>query len=425
MTVLIDLGDPRGLADEPDDGPRLSRSGRRALALLTVALAGLLACGGSAPVPAAPLRWTTQLAPPLAAPVVFAGDLVLALHRGEAARSLVAVGGDGTQRWRLPLDGDSTEVHEARQVGTTLLVTVLDSAAAAEPWTTYGLDPATGARLWQERAYLLGVGPGGATAVLVGMSAALDWYGGWDVATGRRLWRRTLDKSFWLAPHLVDGQLAGAVLVDTRDGDRVRMVGLDGGLSAAHPLPPQASGMQVVGGLAVVAYERDGRRRVAALRLPTLETAWDVAPTFDSRHVYLTACSPLVCASAADEVWLLDPADGAVRWQGQVGGFTPLGPGRVLTGTDERPLSGVLRDVTTGAELLRLDGWTPAGTDGSRLVLTRTDGDRTWFGVVDMARPDRVRLVGTGGITLDRCWLGGATLVCQSLIGLDVYRLTD
>ncbi|MFD0596391.1 hypothetical protein ACFQZ4_32540 [Catellatospora coxensis] len=58
-------------------------------------------------------------------------------------------------------------------------------------------------------------------------------------------------------------------------------------------------------------------------------------------------------------------------------------------------------------------------------MLTRTDGDRTWFGVVDMARPGRVRLVGTGGITLDRCWLGGATLVCQSLIGLDVYRLAD
>ncbi|MFD0596390.1 hypothetical protein ACFQZ4_32535 [Catellatospora coxensis] len=225
--------------------------------------------------------------------MVFADDLVLAMHRGEAGRSLVAVGLDGAERWRLPLDGDSTEVHEARRLGGTLLVTVLDSAAAAEPWTTYGLDPATGERRWQERAYLLGVGPGGATAVLVGMSAALDWYGGWDVASGRRLWRRTLDSSFWLAPHLVDGQLAGMVLVQTvGGGDRVRSVGLDGGLGAARTLPPQASGMQVVGSLAVVAYERAGRRRVAALRLPALETAWDVAPTFDSRHVYLTGCSP-------------------------------------------------------------------------------------------------------------------------------------
>ncbi|MEV0456510.1 hypothetical protein, partial [Catellatospora methionotrophica] len=179
------------------------------------------------------------------------------------------------------------------------------------------------------------------------------------------------------------------------------------------------------GGLVVAAYERDGRRRVAALRLPTLATAWDVAPAFGSRHVYLTACAPLVCASAADEVWLLDPAGGTVRWQGRVGGFTPLGPDRVLTGTDERPQAGVLRDTTTGAELLRMDEWTPAGTDGRRLVLTRTDGQRTWFGVVELARPDRIRLIGIGGITLDRCWLGGSSLVCQSLVGLDVYRVAE
>ncbi|WP_144118830.1 PQQ-binding-like beta-propeller repeat protein [Catellatospora sichuanensis] len=422
MTVLIDLGDPRGDAEEPGDGPRLSRTGRRFVALLSVALTGLLACAGSAPVAAAPLRRITELAPPLAAPVVFAGGLVLAVHRGEVARHLVAVGdADGAVRWRAPLDGRSTEVHEARQVDGMLLVTVLDTASADEPWTTYALDAATGRRLWQERAYLVGVAA--RTAVLAGMSAPVDWYGGWDVQTGRPLWRHTLDRSYRLAPYLVDGLLAGMVLVEDGERDRVRLVGVDGTLGAVHELPAQTTAVQVVGGLVVGAYERDGRRRVAALRLPTLETAWDVAPAFDSRHVYLTECAPLVCASAADEVWLLDPVDGTVRWQGRVGGFTPLGPGRVLTGTDERPQAGVLRDTTTGDLLLRLDGWTSAGTDGRRLVLTRTKGNQTWFGVVDLARPARVRLVGVGGITLDRCWLGGAALVCQSLVGLDVYRL--
>ncbi|WP_196279258.1 outer membrane protein assembly factor BamB family protein [Catellatospora vulcania] len=426
MTVLIDLGDPRGTAEDADDGPRLSRTGRRVAALLTVVLAALLACAGSAPVPPAPLRWVTQLTAPLAAPVVFAGELVLVVHRGETTRDLVAVGNaDGAERWRVRLDGRSTEVHEARQVGGTLLVSVLDSAAPSDAWTTYALDAATGARLWQEHAYLVGVAPraGGQTVALVGMSPPVDWYGGWDVRTGRPLWRHTLDNSYWLAPYLADGQLAGMVLVEDDDRDRVRLVGLDGALGPLHEMPAQTAAVQVVGGLVVAAYERDGRRRVAALRLPALETAWDVAPSFGSRHVYLTECAPLVCASAADEVWLLDSADGAVRWQGRVGGFTPLGPGRVLTGTDDRPLAGALRDVATGDLLLRLDGWTPAGADGSRLVVTRTDGDRTWFGMVDLARPERVRLVGIGGITLDRCWLGGATLVCQSLVGLDLYRI--
>lgn len=424
MTALIDLGDPHGPPEEPDDGPRLSRAGRRFAALLTFVLAGLLACAGSAPVPAVPLRRIAELAPPLAPPVVFAGDLVLVVHRGENARDLVALGAaDGVVRWRVPLDGRSTEVHEARQAGGTLLVSVLDSAAPSEAWTTYALDAATGARLWQEHAYLVGVAS--RTVVLAGMSAPIDWYGGWDVPSGRPLWRHTLDNAYWLAPYLQDGQLAGMVLVEDDDRGRVRLVGLDGARGTVHEMPAGTSAVQVVGDLVVAAYEREGRRRVAALRLPALETAWDVSPTFGSRHVYLTECAPLVCASAADEVWLLDPADGAVRWQGRVGGFTPLGPGRVLTGTDERPQAGVLRDVATGDLLLRLDGWTPAGTDGRRLVVTRTNTDRTWFGVVDLARADRVRLVGVGGITLDRCWLGGATLACQSLTGLDVYRITD
>ncbi|MEU8077105.1 PQQ-binding-like beta-propeller repeat protein [Catellatospora citrea] len=424
MTVLIDLGDPRGDDEEPDGGPSLSRTGRRVVALLAAALTALLACAGSAPAAALPLRRITELAPPLAAPVVFAGGLVLVVDRGANVRDLVAVGdGDGAVRWRAPLDGRSPEVHEARQVDGLLLVTVLDTAAPDEPWSTYALDAATGRRRWHERAYVLGVAS--RTVVLAGMSAPVDWYGGWDVPTGRPLWRHTLDTSYRLAPYLADGRLAGLVLVEDDVRYRVRLVGVDGVPGAVHELPARTSAVQVVGGLVVAAYERDGRRRVAGLRLPALETAWDVAPAFDSRHVYLTECAPLVCASAADEVWLLDPADGTVRWQGRVDGFAPLGPGRVLTGTDERPQAGVLRDTMTGELLLRLDGWTLAGTDGRRLVLTRTNGNRTWFGVVDLARPARIRLVGVGGITLDRCWLGGAAVVCQSLVGLDVYRLAD
>ncbi|MFC7763376.1 hypothetical protein ACFQY4_38955 [Catellatospora bangladeshensis] len=156
MAVLIDLGDPRGLDDEPEAGPLVSRAARRGAALVAVVLAGLLGLGGSAVVPPPPLVLVAHFDPPVTGPVVLSGDLALALERRDGGRALLAIDG-GAVRWRLPLEGLSTEVFSAVRAGRTLLVTLIDSAAPAEMWTTYAVEPDTGTALWQARAMLLGV----------------------------------------------------------------------------------------------------------------------------------------------------------------------------------------------------------------------------------------------------------------------------
>ncbi|BCJ73000.1 hypothetical protein CS0771_25440 [Catellatospora sp. IY07-71] len=431
MAVLIDLGDPRGLDEEPAAGPLVSRAARRGAALVAVVLAGLLGLGGSAAVPPPPLVLVAHFDPPVTGPVVLSGDLALALERQDGGRALLAIGG-GAVRWRLPLEGLSTEVFSAVRAGPTLLVTLIDSAAPAEMWTTYAVEPDTGTPLWQARAMLLGVAPRAAewTAVLGG-GGEREWLGGRDVAGGRELWRRALSAAQGWTPYRVGPDLAGLVLFETAGAPRARLLTPDGVLGEPRPLPTGTEGMQVAADLVVAAYERDGARRIAALRLPALEPVWDVAHPVGGYPYYVEDCAPMVCVTDSDRVWVLDPADGAARWQGQVGGSYALAPGVLVSNVNERPRFGVLRDTVSGRVLLRLADWSVIEHDGRSVLLAYVGDDRTWFGAAEPAGSGRLRVLGVGGPTLDRCWADtrgtadAGLVVCQALLGgLDVYRYT-
>lgn len=425
MVVLIELGEPRGPAEEPADGPALTRGQVRAAALIAVALAGLLAFGGAAPVAPPPLTLAAHVGPPVSAPVALAGDLMLAVERREDGRDLVAFEvQDGAERWRTPLTGTSTEVYGAYDAGDTVLVTVMDGAAAAEPWTTYAVDARAGTTLWRERALMIGAVPRGEswTVLLAAVVDPVNRYAGHDVRTGRELWGVTPDGPESWYPYRAGPELRGLVLVES--GRRwARLVTPDGVAGARRALPPDTVTVQVAGDLVIVAYERDGARRLAALRLPALDPAWDVAQPVAGLAFSISDCEPLLCAEVGDRVWLLDPGTGAARWQGRVGISYPVAPGLLLSDVNERPRAVVLRDTATGATLLRLAGWSVLAYDGRHVLLTYLGDDRTWFGALDPARPDRVRLLGVGGPALDRCWLGPGTVVCPALLGgLDVYR---
>ncbi len=431
MDVLIDLGDPRGLDDEPEAGPLVSRAARRGAALVAVVLAGLLGLGGSAAVPPSPLVLVAHFDPPVTGPVMLSGDLVLALERQDGGRALLALDG-GAVRWRLPLQGRSTEVYSAARAGSTLLVTLLDSAAQAEMWRTDAVEPDTGTALWQARAVLLGVAPraGRWTAVLAG-GAEGEWLGGRDAATGRELWRHALPAAQGWSPYRAGPELAGLVLFETAAHPRARLLTPDGVLGEPRVLPTGSEGIQVAADLVVAAYERDGARRITALRLPALEPVWDVAHPVGGYPYYLEDCAPMVCVTDSDRIWVLDPADGGSRWQGQVGGSYALAPGVLVSNVNERPRYGVLRDTASGRVLLRLADWSVIEHDGRSVLLAYVGDERTWFGAVDLAGSGRLRVLGVGGPTLDRCWtaLGGTTgsglVVCQALLGgLDVYRYT-
>ncbi|MEV4415870.1 PQQ-binding-like beta-propeller repeat protein [Catellatospora sp. NPDC049609] len=424
MTVLIDLGDPRGLDDEPA-APPLSPARRRGVLLAAVALAGLLGFGGSATVPPLPLTQVAHFDPPLAAPVVTTGDLVLALDRRESGRALAAIGGaDGAQRWRVPLTGATTEVYEAVRAGGTLLVTVFDSAAQTDMWSTYALDPDTGALRWQARAMVLGVAPRAADwTVLLAVGTEPERFSGRDAATGRELWHLSPPGPRSWSRYRVGGVLGGLVLFEVAERMTARLLSPDGTLGEPRPIPDGLEGVQVAGDLAVTAYVADGARRVAALRLPGLAPAWDVAYPVGGNPLFVDACAPMICVNGSDWISVLDPADGGTRWEGQVGGAYPLASGLLVSNVNERPRHGVLRDTATGGILLRLAQWTVIGHDGRAVLLAYIGDDRTWFGAVDLDRPGRLRVIGVGGPTLDRCWLGDGTVVCEAMLGgLDVYR---
>lgn len=436
MAVLIDLGDPRGLDDEPEAVPLVSRAARRAAALIAVVLAGLLGFGGSAAAPLPPLALAAHFDLPVTGPVVLSDGLVLALERRDDGRVLVAIDG-GAVRWRLPVEGLSTEVFSAVRAGPALLVTLIDSAAQSEMWTTYAVEPGTGTALWRARAMLLGVAPRAAawTAVLAG-GGDRDWFGGRDVGSGRELWRQPLRAGQVWSPFRVGWDLAGLVLYELTGQPQARLLASDGVLGEPRPLPGGTEGVQVAADLVVAAYERDGARRIAALRLPALEPVWDVAHPVDGYPFHLEDCAPMVCVTGSDRVWALDPADGAARWHGQVGGAYPLAPGVLVSDVNERPRYGVLRDAASGRVLLRLADWSVIGHDGRSVLLAYVGDEHTWFGAVDLAGSGRLRVLGVGGPTLDRCWLGPewpaaaehtgpGLVVCQALLGgLDVYRYT-
>ncbi|GHJ49629.1 hypothetical protein Cs7R123_69710 [Catellatospora sp. TT07R-123] len=427
MTALIDLGEEHAPADDdPPGAPRLSRWQRRWTGL-AVCLALLVAGVSAERVPPGPLRGPVHVQDAVVGSVALVDDLLLlARRRDDGTRDLVAVDtGDGSQRWRVPLTGGSPEVYAAWAADGVLLVSVIDGSSAEQAWSTYAVDRRTGALYWQDRSIAVGtrVDGGQPVTLMVGVDPKADWFVSRDIRTGRELWRVSYTTGQDWSLYEVGGRIAGFVLVDTVPPRRVRLIGVDGTVQAERELPAGTGAVQQADGRLLVSYEYDDVRRITSLSLPGLEPGWNVPNPAPRSSVYVSDCRPSVCVNDGDLLWLLDSATGEVRWYGRMDGFFPAAPGVLNAGLHDTPGYSLLRDSRTGEVLMRLRDWQVVGYDGSLLVLSNQQARRTWFGTFDPAHPAPVRVLGTGGPTLDRCWLTQGTVACRALLGgLDVYR---
>jgi hypothetical protein len=408
-----------------------------------LALAALLvfALGGAAPVSSAPWKRIGRV--PVAAESSFQllGGRLYTVEPN-AAPWAVSAWQPGTLRrlWRYTgtgpevpflVTGGTSDVTLLRAGGST---SVLDARTGAVRWRSPGqvqqlagevglvqeerfrpgteYDPDTGApgRLYGTTSDVLHTEPAQSTELR-----------GVELATGRRLWSVSVPGSVYTAsagapaPVLV---VLSADRLTVRSAEtgavlREREIPRLGGLSAAEG--------EIAGDTVLVHYGAFGEGGwVTAYALDTLDQRWQQKqpdPAGSSVN-----CVGLPCAKVGDNVTVLDPRTGAVRWHASDVDVMAFGAGSALeTQGETSPLRTV--DLGTGRPEAQLDSWQnyfPVyGRDAYVLSRPEPDGSLA-FGLL---LPDRHAVQPLGRLPggSAECQAESGTLACRAGDGIEVW----
>ncbi|GAA3343430.1 hypothetical protein GCM10020358_42640 [Amorphoplanes nipponensis] len=239
---------------------------------------------------------------------------------------------------------------------------------------------------------------------------------GLDLATGARRWSLSFPGSVFTA---WTGAPGNAVVVLT--SDKLTLLSpITGAVLRQRPVPRvdgvQAEQGEVVGETVLVHYGSFGTGGpVVAYALDTLDELWRQNQPDPSGNA--SVCSGLTCAVTSDELLVLDPRTGAVRWRVAGTDVFAFGPDEVL---EVRGLSTPLRtaDAATGRPRVDLSRWRfqyPV-QGGQAYLVSSVDEDRTTvFGLLKRGAA-AVQPLGR---------LPGVTVQCQAVPALVACRMGD
>ena len=366
---------------------------------------------------------------------------------------------DGRQTWRVP-DIPGT----AGLTSTTAVLSTYPARCADDEDLTFTmLDASTGVARWRHAgtpvaasadgaAYVLrerGTPPGCAggtdmrspdaddSPAASGTGTGADQLVALDATTGAARWTRPLDASTVVAPVAADSAPpAGMVTVSgltTASG--LITLATDGTLQSLDPatgapratirLPAaaataraDASPVRLVtaGRTLVLAAPLAGAGAVAlsAYDPPTLAPQWTVQLPLPATDVVYEPCGSLLCADGPDSTVAVDLATGTLRWR--LDGLVRQAGRRIAVAT-EVPATDSTRlvDVATGrvTRTLAHSVVVGAAAPAARLVLSRMDGGRTTFSVLDLDTGD-LREAGDATGRYDSCQAGTGYLACRA-----------
>lgn len=366
---------------------------------------------------------------------------------------------DGRQAWRVPDIPGTAGLSSTTAVLSTyparcaddedLTFTMLDASSGAARWRHAGTPVAAsadGARyVLRERGTPPGCTGGtdmrspdadGSPAV-VGTGAAVDRLVALDTTTGAAGWTRPLDASTVVAPVAAgSGSPAGMVTVsglatvsglvtlaadgtlqslDPATGAPRATVRLPAAPTAARADPPSVRLLTAGRMLVLAAPVADARAvGLSAYDPLTLAPQWTVQVPLPATDVVYEPCGSLLCADGPDSTVAVDPATGALRWR--LDGLVRQAGQRIAVAT-QVPATDTTRlvDVATGrvTRTLAHSVVVGAAAPAARLVLSRTDGGRTAFSVLDLDTGD-LREVGDATGRYDSCQAGTGYLACRT-----------
>jgi outer membrane protein assembly factor BamB len=373
---------------------------------------------------------------------------------------------DGRQRWRVP-DIPGT----AGLTSTTAVLSGYPARCADDEDLTFTmLDASTGAARWRHAGtpvaasadgtrYLLrehgtpsgctggtdmrapdaGDSPAGTPPAPAGSAAANpadDRLVALDTTTGAASWTRPLDPSTVVVPIAADsGSPAGMVtgsgvttvsgLVTLAPDGRWQSLDPATGLPRATVELPAAATTAGADSPSVRLVSA-GRTLVLAAPLAgagavvlsghdpvTLAPQWTVQLPLPSADVVYQPCGNLLCVEGPDSTVAVDPATGTVRWR--LDGLVRQAGQRIAVATQVPATDSTrLVDVATGRVTRTLAHSIVVGTaaPAARLVLSRMDGGRTTFSVLDLDTGD-LREVGDATGRYDSCQADTGYLACR------------
>ncbi|MEN3611813.1 PQQ-binding-like beta-propeller repeat protein [Plantactinospora sp. ZYX-F-223] len=317
-TVLIDLGDDRGLPDvETPPSPGSRRGSVRWLAGLLSSLLVLFGVTAAAP-PDGALRPVGGLDVP-AESTYFVADDVLLVSAALVGRPSTLTAYDlpgGDRRWTVPVTMAGR--HYAERVGEILLVAELDSVGRRT--VTAARSVRTGAVRWVRPGRVIRVGGSG---LGLGVSEVRSVSGAGrrlegaveavDLATGEVRWRLRLASTAVVQP--VPGDPARVLVVHDNVTAELRDLAT-GALVGTGALPPAdyaQSNPRVVGGRLVLRHPAGREPAVSGYDLPGLTRRW--TRPGDGIGELIRDCAGLACLDGESRVVALDPASGAERWR--------------------------------------------------------------------------------------------------------------
>jgi len=258
-----------------------------------------------------------------------------------------------------------------------------------------------------------------------------------DTTTGAARWTRPLDASTVVAPVAAgSGSPAGMVTVSglttvsglvTLDSNGV-LQSLDPAtgapratirlpaLAATAKADPPPVGLVAAGGTLVLAASAAdaGTVGLSAHDPLTLAPQWTVRLPLPATDVVYEPCGNLLCADGPDSTVAVDPATGTLRWR--LDGLVRQAGQRIAVATQVPATDSTrLVDVATGRVTRTLAHSVVVGeaAPAARLVLSRMDGDRTTFSVLDLDTGD-LREVGAVTGRYDSCQAGTGYLACRA-----------
>ena len=419
--AVIDLGILRDGPELPGRSPASRPLRRRAASLLGVALVVLATAVTASPVRAALVERTFPSVPAMSdQPVVVDttdGLYLVRPSRPEAGPGERTITRYGTARpdevWRVPVTTPGA-VNSADVVDGVLLV-------HAEGWQpeTIALRAADGRELWRRTGWWQEAGSGQLLLSYRAPDGRGDIYEAVALTTGAVRWSLSLSASGWVLrdrDRLVWWSVDGRVEVrDLRTGAVVSRGVLP---REEHATAPQSQpGIQVAGGLLLVAGWDGDRPVVSAYGLDRLDPRWRAGIDLSIETVH--GCGTALCVSRTNGrggVRIVEPHTGRTRWaDGRWDYLLYAGPTLLAFGPPHGPSRIAAIDPATGRQLGDLGRWqTPPALDPEgRILAVRTEPgtSRSWIAELDpAARTTRVLGVADDAYA---CRAGHTAVTCR------------
>ncbi|HKD97032.1 MAG TPA: PQQ-binding-like beta-propeller repeat protein [Micromonosporaceae bacterium] len=314
---VIDLGEDHGQVPDHLRGPAQSRAWRwiverlrirRAIALATAVLL-VLAVGGAAVLPGAPLRLVARVAVAAGASIMIDRDRMIVLGDGATVTAYAVPGGD--RQWRADL-GMVAE-YGSMSVSEGVVLVSRDQQGSGD-LATEAIDEATGRVLWTSPAQMFATLTGTGTVLMQPNGDAQVQLVA--LRTGVPRWSMSISGCEF-AFHLPDSSVPDAFALLCRDGT-LRVVTLPSGSIRSIELPAyspdlNAFGPQMVtaGGMLIVERWNGVASTVIEGRRWTDSTRVWIRPGFGGQDILFPCDNLKVCVSNMGIGVALEPTTGA------------------------------------------------------------------------------------------------------------------